>query len=76
MYYKCLQHYVASGQKTGKDPIYAPLAKKGDTRECANNRTIALISHISKILLKIIQRRLEPYMEREISNDQAGFRKG
>ena len=59
-----------------KRSIYIPLPKKGDTRICSNNRTIALISHTSKILLKIIQKRIEPYMEREIANEQAGFRKG
>ena len=48
-------------------------AKKGDTKECSNNRTIALISHASKVML---QRTLEPYMEREIAEVQAGFRKG
>ena len=59
-----------------KRSVYIPLPKKGDTRICSNNRTIALISHTSKILLKIIQRRIEPYMEREIAKEQAGFRKG
>jgi predicted phosphoadenosine phosphosulfate sulfurtransferase len=43
--------------------------------ECANHRTIALISHTSKVLLKIIQSRLERYMERELPDVQAGFRK-
>ena len=52
------------------------LPKKGDSRICENNRTIALISHASKILLKVIQKRLEPYMERGLANTQAGFRKG
>ena len=58
-----------------KRSIYIPLPKKGDTRICSNNRTIALISHTSKILLKIIQKRIEPYMEREIANEQAGLEK-
>ena len=52
------------------------ITEKGDARVCENNHTIALISHASKILLKVIQKRLEPYMERELANIQAGFRKG
>lgn len=55
--------------------VFIPLPKKGDTRECANNRTIALIPHMSKILLKIINKRLEPYIEKELPDEQAGFRK-
>jgi len=49
--------------------------EKGDLRLCSNYRTIALIPHASKILLRIIQRRLATYIEREISEEQAGFRK-
>jgi len=56
--------------------IYLPLPKKGDLRLCTNYRTIALIPHASKILLKIIQSRLATYFEREMSEEQAGFRKG
>ena len=59
-----------------KKSVYIILPKKGDARVCENNRTIALISHASKILLKVIQKRLEPYVERELANTQAGFRKG
>ena len=59
-----------------KHSIYIPLPKKGDITLCSNNRTISLISHCSKIMLKIIQRRLEPYLERELRKEQAGFRKG
>ena len=58
-----------------KKSIYIPIPKKGDARECSNNRTIALISHTSKVLLKIIQSRMEQYVERELSDVQAGFRK-
>jgi hypothetical protein len=53
-----------------------PLPKNGDLRLCSNYRTTALIPHASKILLRIIQGRLETYIEREISEEQAGFRKG
>ena len=56
--------------------IVLPLSKKGDMRLCSNYRTIALIPHASKILLKIFQDRLATYTEREISEEQAGFRKG
>jgi hypothetical protein len=56
--------------------IFIPLPKKGDVRECSNNRSIALIPHASKIVLRIIQKRLEPYIEREMPVEQAGFRKG
>ena len=50
-------------------------SKKGDSSACENNRTISLIVHASKILLKIIQKRLEPYLEREIPDAQGGSRK-
>jgi hypothetical protein len=61
--------------KDWKKSVYIPIPKKGDARECANNRTIALISHTSKVLLKIIQSRMETYVEREMPDVQAGFRK-
>ena len=59
-----------------KKAVFLPLPKKGDTRECANNRTIALISHASKILLHIIAERIRDHLENELSPEQAGFRKG
>ena len=59
-----------------KRSIYIPLPKKRDIRECSNHRTIALISHASKVLLKIIQKRIQPYLEFEVPQEQAGFRKG
>ena len=59
-----------------KQSVYIPIPKKGDPRECGNNRTIALITHASKVLLKVMQRRIEPYMQRELAAEQAGFRKG
>ena len=57
-----------------KRSVYIPLPKKGDLKLCSNYRTIALISHASKILLKIIQKRLERKLEEEINIVQAGFR--
>jgi hypothetical protein len=68
--------------ETGKWPrdwtksVFIPLFKKGDARECENYRTIALISHTSKILLKIIHKRMEVIVDRELPANQAGFRKG
>ena len=50
--------------------------KKGNAEECSNHRTIALISHASKVMLKILQARLQQYVNREIPDVQAGFRKG
>ena len=50
--------------------------KKGDSRICSNNRTIALISHASKVMLKVIQHRLDIYMKKEMTIEQAGFMKG
>jgi hypothetical protein len=55
--------------------LFLPLPKSGDLRLCSNYRTIALIPHASKIILRIIQGKLATYIEREIS-EQAGFRKG
>ena len=50
--------------------------KKGNTKKCSNYRTIALISHASKVMLKILQARLQEYMNRELPDVQASFRKG
>jgi len=55
--------------------VYIPIPKAGDTRKCANNRTIALISHASRVLMKILQSRMEQVKVRELSPVQAGFRK-
>ena len=59
-----------------KKSIFIPIPKKGNATDCSNYRTIALISHASKIMLKIIQRRLQPFLEREMADTQAGFRTG
>ena len=50
--------------------------KKGNARECSNYHTIALISHASKVMLKILQARLQQYMNCELPDVEAGFRKG
>ena len=52
------------------------IPKKGNAKECSNYRTISLISHASKVMLKILQARLQRYVNRELLDVQAGFRKG
>jgi len=59
-----------------KRSVFIPTPKKGNVKECSNYRTIALISHASKVMLKILQARLQQYMNRELPDVQAGFRKG
>ena len=56
--------------------VFIPIPKKGNAKEGSNYRTIALISHASKVMLKILQARLQQYMNREVIGFQAGFRKG
>ena len=58
-----------------KRSVFIPVAKKGNAKECSNYRTIALISHASKVMLKILQARLQQYMNHELPDVQAGFRK-
>ena len=53
-----------------------PIPKKGNAKECSTYHTIALISHASKVMLKILQARLQQYMNSELPDVQAGFRKG
>ena len=60
----------------GKRSVLIPVAKKDNSKECSNYRTIALISHASKVMLKILQARLQQYVNRELPDIQAGFRKG
>ena len=56
--------------------VFIPIPKKGNLKERSNCRTIALISHASKVMLKILQGRLQQYMNHELPDVQAGFRKG
>ena len=58
-----------------KRSVFIPIPKKGNAKECSNYRTIALISHSSKVMLKILQARLQQYVNRELPDVQAGFRK-
>ena len=56
--------------------VLIPIPKKGNPKECSNYCTIALISHVSKLMLKILQARLQQYVNHELPDVQAGFRKG
>ena len=56
--------------------VFIPIPKKGNAKEYSNFRTVALISHASKVMLKILQARLQQYVNRELPDVQAGFRKG
>ena len=56
--------------------VFIPIPKNDNAKECSNYHTIALISHISKVMLKIFQTRLQQYMNCELPDVQAGFRKG
>ena len=59
-----------------KRSVFIPIPKKGNTKECSNYHTIALISHVSKVMLKILQTRLQQYVNCELPDIQVGFRKG
>ena len=59
-----------------KRSVFIPVPKKGNAKECSHYCTIALISYTSKVMLKILQARLQQYMNHELSDVQAGFRKG
>ena len=64
---------VATGLKKVR---FIPVPKKGNDKECSNYHTIVLISHTSKVMLKILRARLQQYRNRELPDVQAGFRKG
>ena len=80
MLWKCCTQYaskfgkLSSGHRTGKAQFSFP--KKSNAKECSNYCTIALISHASKVMLKILQARLRQYVNRELPDVQAGLRKG
>ena len=59
-----------------KRSVFIPTPKKGNAKECSNYHTVAFISHVSKVMLKILQARLQQYVNRELPDVQAGFRKG
>ena len=64
------------GPQDWKRSVFTAIPKKGNAIECSNHGTIALISHTSKLMLKILQARLQQYMNSELPDVQAGFRKG
>ena len=82
MLLKCCTQYASkfgkfsNGPQDWKRSVTIPVLKKGSAKECSNYHTIALISHTSKIMLKILQARLQQYMNCELPDVQAGFRKG
>ena len=81
MLWKCCTQYaskfgkLSSGHSTGKG-VFIPIPKKGNAKECSNYHTIALTSHTSNVMLKILQARIQLYMNREFPDVQHGFRKG
>ena len=80
---KCYTQYankfgkLSSGHRTGKGQFsFQPTPKKGNAKECSNYHTIALLSHAGKAMLKILQARLQQYVNCELPDVQIGFRKG
>ena len=73
MLLKCYTQYAS---KFGKLGSFTPIPKKGNGKECSNYRTIALISHTSKVMVKILQARFQQYVNHELPDVQARFRKG
>ena len=76
----CSQYVSKSGKlsrglRTGKG-LLSSNPQKSNTKECSNYHRIALVSHASKVMLKILQARLQQYMSQEFPDVQAGFRKG
>ena len=66
------QHWPQAWERS----VFIPISKEGNAKECSNYRTTALISHASKVMFKILQARLQLYMNCELPEVQAGFRKG
>ena len=81
MLLKCCTQYVNKFEKQQrpqdwKRSVFIPIPKKDSDKECSNYCTIVLISHTSKVMLKILQVRLQQYVNQELPDVQAGFRKG
>ena len=81
MLWKCYTQYVSKFEtqqcpQDWKKSVFIPIPKKGNAKECSNYCTITLISHTSKVMLKILQARLQQYVNHELPDVQAGFRKG
>ena len=81
MLLKCCTQYsskfgkLSSGHRTGKG-VFIPIPKKGNAKEYSNYCTIALFSHARKVMLKVLQAKLQQYMNHELWDVQVGFRKG
>ena len=82
MLLKCFTQYASKFGNLSKWPqhwkrsVFIPIPKKGNAKECSNYCTIALISHASRVILKILQARLQQCVNHELPDVQAGFRKG
>ena len=81
MLFKCCTQYASKSGKLSSDhrtekSVFFPISKKGNAKEYSNYCTIALISHSSKVMLKIHQARLQQYVNHEFPDVQAEFRKG
>ena len=72
----CHLFFISVYLSIWKRSVFIPIPKKGNAKECSNYHTIALISYASKVMLKILQARLQQYVNRELPDVQAGFRKG
>ena len=81
MLWKCCTQYaskfgkLSNGHRTGKGLFSFQSQRKGNAKECSNHHTIVLVSHTSKVMLKILQARLQQYVNCELPDVQAGFRK-
>ena len=81
MLWKCCTQYASKSGKLSsghnwKRSVFIPIPKKGNAKECSNSHTIPLASHASKVILKILQARLQQYVNCELPDVQTGFRKG
>ena len=81
MLWKCCTQYASKfgtqqWPQDWKRSVFIPIPKKGNAKECSDYRTIAFISHASKVMLKILQARLQEYVNHELPDVQACFRKG
>ena len=77
MYSVCQQNWkTQQWPQDLKRSVFIPISNKSNAKEYSNYRTIALISHASKVIFKILQARLQQYMNRELPDVQAAFRKG
>ena len=79
MLWKCCTQQIWKTQQWPQDwkrSVFIPIPKKGNATECSNYCTVALISHVSKVMLKILQARLQQYMNCKLPDVQIGFRKG